>query len=151
MTSKELSIAQKKEWAQLLFVKHDYTQKEIAQKVGVSEKTLSKWVNDSGWSQIKRSLLTTKEEQLSMLYNQLEALNRNIKETEAARHANPKQADILIKITAAIRNLQTETSVGQVIEVAQQFIRWLQRDDLARAQDITVLFDAFIKEQLKRA
>lgn len=147
MATAELSITQKREWAQMLFTSADLTQKEIAVKVGVSEKSMSKWVNDGQWDKLRKSLLTTKSEQLRMLYDQLQTLNSFIKDSTG--YANSKEADSILKLTAAIKNLETETSVGQIIEVATQFIRFVQVDDLVASQQITLLFDAYIKERLK--
>lgn len=147
--AKELTNVQKKEWAQTLYTQHGFTQKEIAAKVGVAEKTMSKWVNEGTWDKLKKSLLTTKGHQLRMLYDQLDALNTDIA-SRKQRYADSKDADTIIKLTAGIRNLETETSVGQIIEVATKFIRHIQSDDLQAAQQVTVLFDTYIKEQLKR-
>lgn len=55
------------------------TQKEIAEKVGITEKTLGKWINDLGWSEKRKSLLVTKKNQLIVLYNQLEQINEEIR------------------------------------------------------------------------
>ena len=143
----DLSITQKKEWAQTLFTSTDQTQKEIALKVGTSERTMSKWVNEGQWDKLRKSLLTTKSEQLRMLYDQLQTLNAFIKENTG--YASSKEADSILKLTAAIKNLETETSVGQIIEVATQFIRFVQADNLEVSKQITMLFDGFIKERLK--
>lgn len=145
----DLSIRQKKEWAELLFTSTDSTQKEIALKVGISEKSMSKWVNEDHWEKKRKNLLTTKPEQLRFLYDQLDALNKHIREKETQKFANSKEADSILKITAAIKNLETETSVGEIIEVATQFIRFVQTDDLEAAKKITLLFDSFIKDRLK--
>jgi DNA-binding XRE family transcriptional regulator len=144
----ELSVHQKKEWAQMLYTSTDFTQKEIALKVGVSERSMSKWVNDGQWDKLRKSLLTTKAEQMRFLYDQLSELNKHIRDKEQ-KFANSKEADSILKITAAIKNLETETSVGQIIEVATQFIRFVQSDSIEKAQDVTGLFDLFIKERLK--
>ena len=147
MNTKQLSIEQKKEWAKSLFIGGDLTQKEIALKVGVAEKTMSKWASENGWEKLRKSLLTTKAEQLRMLYDQLQLQNENIRDTTG--FASTKEADSILKMTAAIKNLETETSVGQIIEVAQSFIRFVQKDSLEDAKNITKWFDNYIKEKLK--
>lgn len=55
------------------------TQKEVAQKTGVGEKTISKWIQDGKWDERRQSMLVTKKTQLQNLYEQLEAITNNIK------------------------------------------------------------------------
>jgi transcriptional regulator with XRE-family HTH domain len=72
--------AQEQEYAKYLFTEKGLSQKEIAQKVGVTEKTVGNWVkaNDEEWKKIRKSLLNTKKTQISRLYDQLEKLNEEI-------------------------------------------------------------------------
>ncbi|WP_286767165.1 MULTISPECIES: hypothetical protein [Sphingobacterium] len=74
-----LSKTQQKEYAKTLFVKEDLHQKIIAERVGVTEKTIGKWISDGGWKKIKTSMLITKDNQIANLYDQLEKMNEEIK------------------------------------------------------------------------
>jgi uncharacterized protein YjcR len=80
---KELSLSQKKEWAQLLFISNQLLQKDIAVKVGVSEKTLSKWVNENKWDALRKSMLITKTEILRNLYDVLDKIGRKMKDEDS--------------------------------------------------------------------
>jgi len=142
-----LTDGQKKEWAQLLFTRFDLSIKEIALKTGASEEELRLWIQEGNWEGIRRSLLTSKEVQLNMLYDILESITTRIKENGAD---NTKDADLVIKYTTAIKNLETESSVTQIIEVAKKFINWLQTIDIELAKTVTLRFDAFIKEELRK-
>lgn len=75
-----LKKTEQKEYAKFLFTEKNLTQKEIAEKVGVTEKTLAKWIseNDNEWKKLKTSLLTTKPQQIKNLYEQLERINEEI-------------------------------------------------------------------------
>lgn len=148
MAKKELTIAHKKEWAQLLFTAGELTQKDIANKVGTTEKTMSKWVNDGRWETLRKSMLTTKTEVLRNLYDLLDKINKKLKEDES--FGDTKIADMYVKYTAAINNLETETSIGQIIEVGRMFVNWLQVIDPVFALAVVNNLDAFIKERLKR-
>jgi DNA-binding transcriptional regulator LsrR (DeoR family) len=59
----ELTTKKKKEWAAMLYLKESLTQAEIADKVGVSKVTMSKWVVNcfqnfvSLWSETTRGWL----------------------------------------------------------------------------------------------
>ncbi len=149
--AEKLTIQQKKDWAKLLFTKEGInTQKELAARVGVSEKTIGKWIKDEAWEKLRTSLIMTKEEELSRLYDQLSELNTWItSKPKGKRYADAKEADTLVKLSAAIRSLETDTSVSEVIQSATGFIKWLQTSDLTKAQEIAQLFDAYIKTLLK--
>lgn len=145
--SKELTIAQKKEWAQMLFLANQLTQKDIALKVGVTEHTMSKWVNAGHWEKLRKSLLTSKSEILRNLYNFLDRLNEKLNDEES--FGDTKTADMYVKYTAAINNLETETSIAQLMDAGQRFHKYLQTIDPKFALDVLNHYDKFIKDQLK--
>jgi len=142
-----LTHEQKKDWAQVLFIYNDYTIQNIAKTVDVSEAIVRKWIMEGQWEGMKRCLLTTRAVQLEYLYDILAALTARIKEQS---EGNTKDADLLIKYTAAIKNLESETSVPQIIEVAKAFTTWLQHDDLELTKTVTLKFNTYIREQLKK-
>lgn len=139
---------QEKEFAKSLYITGGITQKEIASRVNVTEKTLASWIKKEKWDSLKKSLLTTKQTQLAFLYDQLDFLNTEISERDYAV-AQGKEADTIIKLTAAINRLETETSIGDTVEVARNFIEFVRPQDLELAKTITNLFDVFITAKMK--
>ncbi len=73
-----LKKAQEKEYAKFLYIDKNLPQKEIAERAGITEKTLIKWIEENGWKALKRSMDTTNEAQLKRFYDQLEWLNDQI-------------------------------------------------------------------------
>lgn len=75
-----LKKTEQKEYAKFLYTEKNLTQKEIAEKVGVTEKTLAKWIseNEGEWKKLKKSLMATKANQINSLYEQLDRLNDHI-------------------------------------------------------------------------
>lgn len=75
-----LKKTEQKEYAKYLFTEKSFTQKEIAKKVGITEKTLRAWIteNDNEWKKIKTSLMATKAAQIKNYYAQLERINDQI-------------------------------------------------------------------------
>ena len=61
---------------------------------------------------------------------------------------NTKELDLTIKYTAAIKNLEVETGLLQIVEVAKLFTTWLSRKDKEIARMITIELDAFIKYRI---
>jgi len=143
-----LTRAQVKEFAKTLFISENMHQKVIAERVGVSEKTIGKWINDGGWKSLKRSLITTKQNQISLLYDQLEHLNTEIANRDS-KVANSKEADVIIKLTGAIQKLETETGVGETVEVSKKFIGLIQQEDLELAKKVTTYYDLLIQTLIK--
>lgn len=146
----DLTAKQKKAWAKTLYLKENLTQKEIAEKVGVSRISVIRWIKDENWEDLKTSLTLTREEQIGNLYRQVSEINRAIADKpEGERYANSKEADILGKLAAAINKMETDIGIKDICEVGTKFIDWLRPIDLDRAQDIAALYDAFIKDKLK--
>lgn len=144
-----LNNSQKKQWAQTLYLRENLTQLEIAERVGVSRVTVSKWVRDGKWEEQKAGITLTRQEQVANLYRQVAEINRTIATRhEGERFPNSKEADILGKLSAAIRNMEQETGIADVISVLTAFIEWLRPLDLDKAKELTRLADAFIKDRL---
>lgn len=144
-----MKLQQRKDYAKTLYLTGNYTQKQIAGKASSTEKTISKWIKTEGWDKQRKSLLTSKKEQLVFFYNQLDAIKKAINDREEGqRHANSKEADSILKLTAAIKNLETETGVTETIEVFIGFSKWLSREDLEMAQRMSNYMDAYVQEKM---
>lgn len=139
---------EERNYAQMLYVNERLTFKEVAGRVGVGEKTVSRWAKDGAWEQLRKSLLTTKQKQITLLYDQLSALNEKI-ETSETKYPDPKEADTLAKITTSIQRLETETSIGQIVEVARNFIDFIREFDLEFAKEVTKHFDMYVLSKMK--
>ena len=140
---------QKKDFAKLLYIRERLTQKEVAERVEANEHTVGRWVKEGGWEKLRRSLLVTKHEQIGNLYAQLEALNELIAEREN-KTANNKEADVISKLTAAIRNMETEVNLGDVVEIGMEFCEWVRQNAPDKSGEVVTLFDSFIKTKMKR-
>ncbi len=146
-----LTNQQKKEWAKLIFFNENVTQKEIAERVGVTPKTMCNWIEEGHWDKLKSSVIVTKSEELSRIYMQINEINTAIFSREKGqRFSTTKEADILAKLTASARNLETETSAAEAIDVFKKFLNWLRLVDLDKAKDLVILQDAFIKTLINK-
>lgn len=145
-----MAITKKEErnYAQILYVNENLTAKEIAARVGVTQKTMGRWIKDGKWDQLRKSMLVTKQKMITMMYDQLEALNNSIAERTPAI-PDGKEADIISKLTTSIQRLETEASVAETIEVAKSFINYVREYDLELAKEITEHFDSYIQYKMK--
>lgn len=145
-----LTNIQKKDWAQLLFTKETITQKEVAERVGVSPQTMNKWVREGKWEELKVSVTITKEEQLKNLYRQLAEMNKSIAEREnGKRFATASEADTISKLAVAIEKMESDIGLADIISTFRSFLTWVRSFDLEQAQQLTSLCDSFIKSRIR--
>ncbi|MBN8668763.1 MAG: hypothetical protein J0M30_14795 [Chitinophagales bacterium] len=143
-----LTATQKKDWAKTLYLQGELSQKDIAGKVKVHETTLSGWINKEKWNQLRRSLLTRRSDILNNLYIVLEKINEKLNETDGI--GDTKMADMFVKYTSAIKNLEMETSLAQHMDSGTAFHKWLNAIDPPLALTFLNHWDGFIKDQLKK-
>jgi transposase len=146
-TKKEMQ--DKREHAKLLFIHEQLNQKEIASRIKVSEVTVSKWANQDNWDGLRVSITITKEEQLKNLYRQLSEMNKVIAERDGKKYPTASEADAINKLATAIQKMETDIGIAEIVSVGKRFIGFVRKFDLQKAQDITPLFDAFIKDKLR--
>jgi len=145
----DLTIAQKKDWAKLLYTKENLTQAEIADRVGVTRVTINKWINVEKWEMLKVSITMSNEEQLKNLYRQLSELNNVILTREdKARYAMPAEADVIKSLSASIKNLQTELGLSEITSVFGGFIQFLRTYGPKQVKEIAPVLDAYVKSKL---
>ena len=135
----ELTNEQKKAWAKTLYTRETLTQAEIAERVGVSRVTVNNWIGKGNWEQLKASITITREEQLKNLYRQL---------PEGERFPNAAEADTISKLSNAIKKLETEVGLADIISVFSDLLKWVRTYDSTQAKEITPLLDAFVKSKL---
>ena len=176
-----------KDFAKILFVNENVLQCEIATRLKVTEKTIGKWIKEGNWESLKKSMLVTKDNQLTALYDQLEIMTNEIKTRpivydvptfflkpiklkdgdgcefleypkinekdypiKIGNFANSKDADIIAKLTGAIKKLETETNIGDTVDVAKKIIQFIGTQDIAFANVLTKYCDAYINEQMRK-
>jgi hypothetical protein len=150
MANDKHSIDDKRYLAEVLFTREKLDQKIVAKRVGVSEKTMSKWVNEYGWKEMRNRLLMSKEHLMSTYYGHLENLNKKIDEAKQG-HGDSKQADIIIKYTAAIKNLETDLAIQDLVESGIRFIKHIQKiGTTEQVLEISDLWNSFIHASIKR-
>jgi transcriptional regulator with XRE-family HTH domain len=136
--------------AQMLFVQ-GYSQKEIAEKLGVSAQSLVRWAKDGHWDTLKTSLLTSKNERIGELYKELAELNEIIKNREqGARFADKEEAKIRRGLIKDIEALETKYNIGQTSVIARDFVLYVKNnereteDTMEFIKKVTDYFDMFI-------
>lgn len=152
MAENKLSNAQKKEWAKQLFMQGDITQKDIAIKVGIAEKTMGRWVEEEKWDVQRKSLNVTTDEIIRDLLDTLDHMRKEAKIAATDNDpATKPDSDGIYKMSLAIRKLQDKTGIGDTIRTMMEFIKFVMPEDHALAQEIAKYGDLFIESCLKRS
>jgi transposase len=149
MAKRKSSIEEKKAYAKILYTREQLNGKIVAARVGVAEKTISKWVNEGGWKDLRNRLLVSKENQINLLYGQLEQLNQAIKDSDT-KYPDTKQADIQVKVTAAIRSLETDMNIADLVEAGIRFVKFIQKvGTFDEVQETIDLWNSFLQNEMK--
>ena len=144
-----MKSTQKKDLARLLYTQNDLTQEEIAERVGVSRKTIGLWVKEGKWEMLKTSLTITREAQIAALYEGCtQPNNKRLRRPEGERGWTDREADAIAKISKSISSMQTECGIVEITSVFSSFLSWLRQHDVEETQRLAPLFDAYIKTKL---
>lgn len=144
-----------REHARLLFMQGE-PQKFIAEKVGVSAQTITKWVNDGDWQAARSAANITRPELVNKILKSIDVLVEDLV-NEPSPEKTAAAADKLVKFAATIERLDKKTSVVDIIEVFMAFSKWLQyrmsfdpNVTPELIQTINKYHDLFISEQLQK-
>lgn len=148
MAKKTDSKIDKRSIARTLYLDGNYTQEEIAVKVGVSRQTIIRWAKEDSWAELKASLSVTPTQLIAQWQQQIAEINRTITcREEGARYATPAEADAMLKLATSIKKIQDDLGVSEVISVCMRFLAWLRPLDMEQAKAFNSLMDVFIKDQ----
>ena len=112
----------KKDIAKSLYLNGSFTQEEIAAKVGTTRQTVSRWVKEGGWEELKASFTITPTQILAGLNRQIVEINNNINEREEGkRFATVSEADTLAKLASAIKKIESDVGIADIVDVAIRF------------------------------
>lgn len=137
-----MTNAEKKELGRNLYVKTDMKRKEIAQRIGASEKTLRKWIEENEWDKMRDSLQITRPQLLNDAYVQLNAINIFIKQ-ELKNIPNKEMSDAKAVLRKEIETFSTQP-IHKYIEVFEEFIEYLSKTEPAQITVFANLSQKFI-------
>jgi transcription initiation factor TFIIIB Brf1 subunit/transcription initiation factor TFIIB len=120
-----------------LFLYTDKTQKEIAEILDVSEKTISKWAASENWDELKGASSVTAAKIVTKLYKKLDEL----------ADADKLDTDALIKTARTIEALtDNRVTIPQTINAFKEFTSWLFTKDSELAKMINDKQMDYIRE-----
>lgn len=117
-------IEKKRSLARALFMS-GMEQAEIAEKVGISRVTISKWCVADGWKEARAAKSVTRPELVNKLLLTIDALITQVNESGDPT-AMAGLGDKLAKLSSVIEKLDKKASVVDAIEVFMAFSKWLE-------------------------
>src|SRR5436190_16086606 len=116
-------------------------QKDIAEQVGVTPKTISEWAKVGAWKQKRSAATITRDELINkVLSNVNKMLDNALAEDQDTNYAS--LADQLIKMTGAIEKLDRKNNVVYNIEAFTGFNKYL----LQRMQEDKSVSSELVKQ-----
>ncbi len=144
------AMIERKKQAEHLFLTTDLSQGKIAEIVGVTEKTLSGWVNaDAGaWKTSKAARTITKDRIVAQWYRQLYELNLLIESRgEGKQFATASEADTMSKIATQIDKLEKAYQFGTYYQIADELVEFINRRDANLAAQLALHVLDFVKSK----
>ncbi len=98
---------------------------DIAEQIGVSRQSVSKWSNTEGWKEARAAKNITRPELVNKLLLAIDNLIDQVNKS-GDPEAIGTLADKLSKLSATIEKLDKKANVVDAIEVFMAFNRWIQ-------------------------
>jgi transcriptional regulator with XRE-family HTH domain len=118
-----MKFKQKQEKARILFLNSNLTQKGIAENVGVTENTISSWIEKFGWRDLKTATTVTKDEVIKMTWRQIADITQ--KANDEKRTQTPAETDQILKLSKVIKEAEGVINAPIVMQVFIDFDKFL--------------------------
>ncbi len=123
-----------KSLAQEIFLHSNINQKELAEKVGVSERTIGKWVNEGNWKNLRTAKNVSRQSLLQKAYANLEKMNTLIEEHGGVP---PKQlTDAKSVFVREVQALDKQDSLSHAVSVMEGFMGFLFKRNPKMAKEV---------------
>lgn len=144
-----LTNDQKKELARELFIQGNFTFAEIAEKVGSTRQTVSRWAEAGKWEDLKVYMTVGKEKVLRGFYQQLAEIQEAIMGREPGKRvATSAEADRQVKLASAIKKLENDCGITGLIDAGIRFCDYMRGVDMDEAKKIAKYWDLFLTETM---
>lgn len=132
------------------FLTTDKTQAEIADLVGVHEKTLREWKVKEGWEMQKAATNITPRKTIAGFLMQLETLRLDIEKREdGKRYPDSKESDIIMKISKSIKMLQKSLTLTDYINAFEELAKFGLNVDANLTKQFVDIMHEFIQVKTK--
>lgn len=140
---------EKQNQARNLYFQTKLTQAQIAELLGISQKTVSTYVNEHKWDLLKQRAEQAPALMLEQMNSELQELNEAIAARPLGqRFPTKEEAEIRRKTLHSINLINSRQSAGYYSQVFMNFISWVYKQSVKDAQLLTRYADKFLKGQM---
>jgi transposase-like protein len=128
-----------------LYFQTNLTQAQIAERAGISTRTLYDWMKQGNWKTLKANSRLMPAQIVDDIYNHISHLNWKIKTRDFEdRYPSKEEAETLRKLISTIPKIKLNVSKGESAQAMVNFVSWLQ----TRNNDAAIFISDFIDEYL---
>jgi DNA-binding protein H-NS len=136
--------------ARELFLQTELSNTQIADHLGVDRKTVSRWIKEEQWREMKHVATQAPAAILLELYDQLTALNRNISSREShLRFPTKEEALIQRRMLLSIKSIDRQHP-GNYMQTYSELLEEIGEADKDLAKEIAKYADSIIKRKNKK-
>lgn len=132
-----------RETALKLYLYADMNQKEIADELSLTEKTVGTWCEQDMWRELKQAKTLSPDSLIKYYYEQSELIIQVAKDNN--RPISSREADTLVKLSAGIKNLDKRVDASVTMTVLKRFTEYLKTYNPALAVELTNHYVGYIK------
>ncbi|MBS1587212.1 MAG: hypothetical protein JSS82_16885 [Bacteroidetes bacterium] len=131
-----------------LFFQTNKTQGEIAEEVGVSDKTLYLWTKAGDWHRLRSASRLMPSMIIENFYAHVQELNDDIRSRPPGkRYPTLQESEIIRKMMLTIERSKKKHTQPEYMELMQKFLEWVGPKNMEILQTITDYADGFLKSQ----
>ena len=139
---------EKKQQAQFLYMAGGKTQKEIADLVGVCERTIYSWVHQFAWDKLRLAAFQAPATIADNLCAQIVELQNTIAAREPGnRFPTLQEAEVTRKLMICLEKAKKYPSLSQHMQVLETFRNYIRPINKDFARDLGKYTDMFISEK----
>ncbi len=132
----------RKIWAETLYIRRNFGLDLIAYTLSETKEIIEDWVKEGQWEKKRLSLVTSRTIQLECLFQLLDVATKKVLDHKTDLKVS--DAELILKYTKAIKNLQTRQGLSEVLDAFDEYFVWLQREDCPLAIQVGATYDSFI-------
>lgn len=132
--------------ARSLYMTGQFTQKQIAEIVNVSPRTILRWVHEDKWDVILDTIQGSREKRITKYQKYLADIETTI-ESRPIGQRMPTSAEIdqMSKLENIIKKLTDTASLGEIVQYSKNVCLFVQQYDVEKAKELSGIFDNYIK------
>lgn len=136
----------KKQQAQFLYMSSGKTQKEIADMVGVSSRTVFSWIHQYSWDKMRLASFQAPATIADNMCSQIVEMQNTIAAREPGnRFPTPQEAEVIRKLVVSLERMKKYPSLSVNMQVLETFRNYIHPIDKDFARDLGKYTTDFIE------